>query len=52
MEADYSSDELLDRYPFSPLGVADHPKNCIPPDIGGNDSFSWSCGRHEPDTQR
>ena len=30
MEADYSTDVLLDRYPFSPLGVAGHPKNCIP----------------------
>ena len=32
MEADYSSDELLYRYPFSPLGVAGQPKNCIPPE--------------------
>ena len=32
MEADYSSDELLDRYPFSPLGVAGQPKNWIPPE--------------------
>ena len=31
MEADYLSDELLDLYPFSPFGVAGHPKNCIPP---------------------
>ena len=30
MEKDYSTNELLDRYPFSPLGVAGHPKNCIP----------------------
>ena len=29
-EKDYLTDELLDRYPFSPLGVACHPKNCIP----------------------
>ena len=29
MEEDYSTDKLLD--PFSPLGIAGHPKNCIPP---------------------
>ena len=46
MEEDNSTDELLDRYPFSPslprlqdgddpfipLGVAGHPKNCIHPE--------------------
>ena len=32
MEEDYSTDGLLHRYPFSPLGVAGHPKNCIPSD--------------------
>ena len=32
MEEDYSKDELLDRYPFSLLGVAGHPKNCILPE--------------------
>ena len=32
IEADYSSDELLDPYSFSPLGVAGQPKNCIPPE--------------------
>ena len=30
-EEDYSTDKLLDRYPFSPLGVAGHLKNCISP---------------------
>ena len=32
MVEDYSSEKLLDRYPLSPLGVAGHPKNCIPPE--------------------
>ena len=32
MEEDYSPDKLLDCYPFSPLGVAGHQKNCIPPE--------------------
>ena len=27
---DYLTDELLDRYPFSPPGVAGHQKDCIP----------------------
>ena len=31
LEADYSTDRLLNHNPFSPLGVADHLKNCIPP---------------------
>ena len=31
MEAEYSTDQPLDRYHFSPLGFAGHPKNCIPP---------------------
>ena len=25
------TDKVLDRYPFSPIGVASHPKNCILP---------------------
>ena len=33
MEEDYSTDGLLDRYPFSPPGIAGHPKNCITPEF-------------------
>ena len=32
MKEDYSTDELLDRHPFRPLGLAGHPENCIPPE--------------------